>query len=393
MSRPRLELGTWGKITRTEVAEGKWRARARFRDFTGKTKQVESYGPSGAKAERKLLANLRGRVESAGDTISGNTTVTALGKIWTENLRGSDDHTEQTLERYESIVEKIIGPALGEYLIIEATVSRVDQFLRALAGKTPGRAKTTKSVLTSMFDLAVRHDALRTNPVREVRLPARKRKPVKALTIDEVSELREGLRKWQGAEGVKGPRRSSELLDVVDVMLGTGMRIGEVLALRWSDVDLGDHPSLTVTGTLVPIKDKGLTRQAHTKTASGYRVLTLPAFVVDVLLRRSVEAIPTETNAVFPSGAGTWKWPNNYRRTLRAALKELETTTSITPHVFRKSVATLIDAEATLEAAAAVLGHSGTGVTSAHYVAKAATAPDMSSILDQFGRKSNEKDG
>ncbi|GAA1524403.1 tyrosine-type recombinase/integrase [Brevibacterium permense] len=285
----------------------------------------------GAKAERKLLANLRARVESAGDTITGNTTVTSLGKIWTESLQGSDDHTEQTLERYESIVEKIIGPALGEYLIIEATVSRVDQFLRALAGKTPGRAKTTKSVLTSMFDLAVRHDALRTNPVREVRLPARKRKPVKALTIDEASELREGLRKWQGAEGVKGPRRSAELLDVVDVMLGTGMRIGEVLALRWSDVDLGDHPSLTVTGTLVPIKDKGLNRQGHAKTASGYRVLTLPTFVVDVLLRRSVEALPTETNAVFPSGAGTWKWPNNYRRSLRAALKELETTTSITP--------------------------------------------------------------
>ena len=60
MSRPRLELGTWGKITRTEVAEGKHRARARFRDFTGKTKQVEAYGPSGAKAERQLLANLRG---------------------------------------------------------------------------------------------------------------------------------------------------------------------------------------------------------------------------------------------------------------------------------------------------------------------------------------------
>ncbi|GAA1524390.1 hypothetical protein GCM10009690_29770 [Brevibacterium permense] len=61
--------------------------------------------------------------------------------------------------------------------------------------------------------------------------------------------------------------------------------------------------------------------------------------------------------------------------------------------MFRKSVATLIDAEATLEPAAAVLGHSGTGVTSAHYVAKAATAPDMSSILDQFGRNAKEKDG
>lgn len=62
-------------------------------------------------------------------------------------------------------------------------------------------------------------------------------------------------------------------------------------------------------------------------------------------------------------------------------------------HVFLKSVVTLIDAEATLEAAAAVLGHSGTAVTSKHYVAKTSAAPDMSSVLNQFGQNQNEKDG
>lgn len=183
------------------------------------------------------------------------------------------------------------------------------------------------------------------------------------------------------------------MLDVVDVMLGTGLRISEVLALRWEDVDPGEHPTLTVSGTLVDLKKKGLQRQSHTKTSSGFRILTLPAFAVEVLGRRRLNMIPTETNAVFPSGAGTWKWPNNYRRTLRDALKTIEGQGGISPHVFRKSVATLIDAEATLEAAAAVLGHSGTAVTSRHCVAKAAAAPDMSAILDRFGRVRNEKDG
>ncbi|GAA4284831.1 hypothetical protein GCM10022261_23620 [Brevibacterium daeguense] len=141
------------------------------------------------------------------------------------------------------------------------------------------------------------------------------------------------------------------------------------------------------------IDGKGLHRQGHAKTESGYRILTLPAFVIEVLLRRSVASIPTEINAVFPSGAGTWKWPNNYRRTLRTALESMEQGGRITPHVFRKSVATLVDAEATLEAAAAVLGHAGTGVTSAHYVAKPAAAPDVSSILERFGEGRNENGG
>lgn len=393
MPRPRLELGTWGKITRTEIAESKWRARARFRDFTGGTKQREAYGDSGAKAERNLLKALRAEVESAGDSITGNTTVAVLSTIWKTDPDLTNNCSEQTIERYSDSLEHHILPALGEYMLMEVTVSRVDQFLRSLAVSTPGLAKTARTVLNGMFKLAVRHDALRSNPVRDVRLPNQKKQPVQALTVDEVGALREGLRKWQQGTGYRGPRRGSELLDVVDVMLGTGLRISEVLALRWGDVDLGERPTVTVSGTLVYLRKQGLRRQSHTKTSSGFRILTLPAFVVEVLFRRSVSAISTETNAVFPSGRGTWKWPNNYRRSLREALKTMQDYGGISPHVFRKSVATLIDAEATLEAAAAVLGHSGTAVTSKHYVAKAAAAPDMSAILDRFGQNRNEKDG
>ena len=79
-----------------------------------------------------------------------------------------------------------------------------------------------------------------------MRLPSKPKKPVEALTVDEVVAFRDGLRKWQDSTGYRGPRRGTELLDVVDVMLGTGLRISEVLALRWEDVDLGERPTLTV---------------------------------------------------------------------------------------------------------------------------------------------------
>lgn len=328
MPRPRLELGTWGKITRTEIADNKWRARARFRDFTGRTKQREAYGESGAKAERNLLKSLRNEVESAGDTITGSTTVTALSKIWLADPDLTENCTAQTVERYTDSVNQHVLPALGVYMLMEVTVSRVDRFLRNLAASTPGLAKTARSVLNGMFKLAMRHDAIRSNPVRDVRLPSKPKRPVEALTVDEVSALREGLRGWQEEAGYRGPRRGSDLLDVVDV-----------------------------------------------------------------LLRRRVEAIPTETNAVFPSGKGTWKWPNNYRRSLREALKTIEDGGGISPHVFRKSVATLIDAEATLEAAAAVLGHSGTAVTSTHYVKKATAAPTCRRSTINSGRTETKKMG
>ena len=393
MPRPRLELGTWGRITRKEIAENRWRARARFRDFTGKTKQREAYGASGAKAERNLLRALRSEVDSAGDSIAGSTTVTALSKLWLADPDLTENCTAQTVERYTDSLNRHVLPALGEYMLMEVTVSRVDRFLRNLAVVDAGE-REDREVSAQRHVQAC--GSSRRCPVESgagLRLPSKPKKPVAAMSVDEVGALREGLRAWQDGVGYRGPRRGSDLLDVVDVMLATGLRISEVLALRWGDVDLGDQPTLTVSGTLVYLKKKGLLRQSHTKTSSGFRILTLPAFAVEVLLRRSVEAIPTESNAVFPSGKGTWKWPNNYRRTLRAALKDIESDGQISPHVFRKSVATLIDAEATLEAAAAVLGHSGTAVTAKHYVKKATAAPDMSEILDRFGKNRNEKDG
>lgn len=208
MSRRGSSSVPGGKITRTEISESRWCARARFRDFTGRTKQREAYGGSGAKAERNLLKTLRAEVETAGDSITGNTTVAALSKIWKTDPDLTNNCSEQTVERYSDSLDRHILPALGEYRLMEVTVSRVDRFLRTMAATTPGLAKTARSVLNGMFKLAVRHDAMRSNPVRDVRLPAKAKAPVKALTVDEVTGLREGLRKrQQGGTGYGGPRR------------------------------------------------------------------------------------------------------------------------------------------------------------------------------------------
>lgn len=236
-----------------------------------------------------------------------------------------------------------------------------------------------------MFGLAARHDAITHNPVRETKLPARQRPAVIALSLDEVQALRRGVYAWQTEPGTHGPKRAPDLLDLVDVLLGTGLRIGEVCALRWDDVDLGaEHPSIVVSGTVVRVKGKGLTRQAHPKTSSGFRRLILPAFVVETLFRRQVEAQPNPWNVVFPSAAGTLRDPHNVRRQWRDA-RTAAGFEWVSPHTFRKTVATLVDRSRDTESAAALLGHSGTAVTHAHYVQKMHEAPDLSNVLSQLG--------
>ncbi|MGO2861383.1 MAG: phage integrase central domain-containing protein [Brevibacterium sp.] len=148
-----------------------------------------------------MLKTLRTDVESAGDSITWNTTVAALSKIRLAVPDLTATCTEQTIERYKDSLNQHVLPALGEYLLVEVTVSRVDRFLRNLAASTPGLAKSARPVLNGMFMRAVRHDAIRSNPVGDVRLPSKPKKPVEALTVDEVGVLREGLRNWQDGTG------------------------------------------------------------------------------------------------------------------------------------------------------------------------------------------------
>ena len=157
-----------------------------------------------------------------------------------------------------------------------------------------------------------------------------------------------------------------------------------MMAWRWEYVDLDtEHPSLTISGTVTRYKGQPLFRQDHTKTAAGYRTVALPHFVVETLKRMRAERQPWPQDFLFPSAAGTVRSPNNFRRQWRDA-REGSGYEWVTPHVFRKTVATIIDREYSSKDAAAQLGHSGSVITEKHYIEKAAIAPDLTKALEKF---------
>jgi integrase len=237
-----------------------------------------------------------------------------------------------------------------------------------------------------MFALAVRHGALATNPIRDIgRLPSRHR-TVEALTVEDLDRVRAAIRAWQQpVPGKSGPRHTSDLADIVDLLLATGARIGEILALRWNDLDLDPAaPTVTICGTLVYLKGIGLFRQEWTKSEAGFRTVVLPRFAVTVLARRQEAKTDNDHDAIFCTRNGTWLAPNNVRRQWRQARADtgLEW---VVPHTFRKTVATLLDREGHSQAATAQLGHSSEDVTKTYYIAKATAAPDVSTVLQTLG--------
>ena len=113
----------------------------------------------------------------------------------------------------------------------------------------------------------------------------------------------------------------------------------------------------------------GVFRQAHPKTHESNRVIAVPPFAAEVIRRRlALVAVDDEEAPLFQSRKGAPLTPNNSRRTFRAILAsagmdEME----ITPHAFRRTAATLLANEVSMEAAADVLGHTSTSTTKEHY--------------------------
>jgi integrase len=121
----------------------------------------------------------------------------------------------------------------------------------------------------------VNTDVLFRNPAEQVKPPRSPRKEIAILTKPEVAAL------LRTAE-------QSPLYLLVLVAITTGMRRGELLALRWSDLDL-KVARLTVNQSLEQVGGK--TTFKSPKTATGRRTITLPAIAVEALAaHRKVQA-------------------------------------------------------------------------------------------------------
>lgn len=384
MGRPPLPVGTWGEITVTALPSGGYRARARYRDHDGRTRQVERRGPTKGAARRALTSHLAERTTPAADELTASTRVKSVSEIWMDE---NGKLAAATRRRYREVLDDHVLPALGALTVAECTVTRVDRFLKATAKSTgPATAKLARTVLSGVLGLAVRHGAITANPVRDVAgIDTRPKDEPRALTPDEIATARDAIRRWQAGEPVNGKARrgrppTQDLLDLVDTMLGTGARIGEVLAIRWSDVDL-EAGTVLIAGTTAKDDAGQLVRQEHPKTSSSRRVLNLPQPVVDLMLRRRVNmTVGNAGDLVFPSAAGTVRDAGSVRKQLTKVLAPVGLGW-VTPHSFRRTVATALDRAADTETAAAQLGHDGTDVTRRHYVQPTHKGPEVQPIL------------
>jgi integrase len=372
VARPRTPIGTFGAIEFTNMPNGTVRARVRFRDHDGQVRRVEASDSTRKLSEHRLkekLANRRGPTRGIGE-LGPDSSFGRLIDVWLGDLDLEGKLAPSTRALYERNMRQLVLPAFEHFSLREITVSRVDQFIKTLATtKSYSTAKQARTVLSLALGLAVRYEAIPKNPVRDT---VRLRKPpttAMALTVEQVEAIRRAVRSWRRESGLAGPKPDGQLEQIIEVMLGTSARIGEVLAIRKCDVDVTVTPAtVRICGTIVSPKGKPTHRQHHPKSQKSTRTVSVPSFAAEVLRQRLVLIAGEEPeHLIFSSRNHTPLTTNNVRRRLRAVLDEAGIT-GVTPHSFRRTVATVIDRAGGADLAAEMLGHTSSEITKQHYI-------------------------
>jgi integrase len=203
-----------------------------------------------------------------------------------------------------------------------------------------------------------------------------------ALTANELRDL---LAKLRASEKCQ----RHDLVEPITLFIATGLRISELLGLQWADFD-ESAATLTITGKVIRAAGKGLMRIDETKTAAGRRTLPLPSFAAIVLAARRGLPYLGQQPMIFPSTAGTYRDPDNFRARWIEVRSDLGVP-SLTTHSFRKTVATLIDDEGlSARIGADHLGHSRISMTQDKYMARGRVHTAVADLLD---RTVGEADG
>jgi integrase len=368
--RPRTPIGTHGAVN-TRRAGSLVVAETRVRDLDGRLRQVRASGPTAAAARTRLMERVRERpsLPSSG-VLRPASSFADLADLWLADLQ-LRDLAGNTKENYRTCLRLHVRPAFEHYTLAEVTTGRVEWFLAKQAKVSPSQAKQTRTMLSMLFGYALRHDAVPRNPVEGTSQLRRVRATPQALTLEEIAAIRAAAATWRSEPGLPGPKPDGQVRDIIEVLLGTAMRPGEVLALRPCDIE--DRPTgmiASVNGTVVQRKGSGAERQSRPKTDASIRRLPVPEFAAAVL-RRRVGAMPGDapTRTIFASRSGSPLSPYNVRRTFREFLQLADLGGSgISLRWYRRTGATVIARGIGTDAAAAFLGHTSTMITEGHYI-------------------------
>ncbi|MFL0409672.1 tyrosine-type recombinase/integrase [Microbacterium paludicola] len=380
--RPRADgaatsrTGRARKVNVRQRTPQRWGAAASGRTLAGERIDLTAAGATEQEARDNLLKKFEVKVGGSPTGLNADSTLHEAAQAWLATKEpGLSRIQPSTYNTYKSLARRLSVTA-GAVKLSRLTTPLVDDLVRReWKSKGPAAAKAMRKTLSMVAKEAIRLGAIPYDPVDKASpLPAAEKRE-SSLTAEGWCEVITAMEQWRGRR-TKGGRAVAwvRLRDVLSVCLGLGIRVGEALALRWSDIDFDDG-SVRITGTIVQVTGQSVFRQPHTKSRKD-RFLPMSALARATLSHRKQTQPSSRLDAVFPSEADTWLAVDRIEKAMRAfrdATPDLWERLDIplgdvTTHLMRRSAATMVERAGGLGLASSLLGHANEQVTRAHYV-------------------------
>ena len=318
---------------------------------SGKTKFGYVYGRQYQAVRNALLVKKAEQVENRGPELGRRTTLAQWMDRWLA-VEMRYCVKPSSFQTYERIYRKHILPRLGELDIAGIDQLAIQGFLDALsrAGLSESTIRGVYRLLSAGIRSAQEAGLIRKTPCRKIRLHAQENREQRVLNLREQDQLRSVA--IESAE--------------IPVLLGlyAGMRLGEICALKWSDVNW-EKGAVAVRRTVQRLYD-GEGEAAHTvlvagmpKSARSCRVLPLPGFILELLQKLREGA---QSDYVFGKGERAAE-PRTMQRQFQR-LAQRAGVQDVHFHTLRHSFATrLIEIGVDIKTVSTLLGHSSAKTT------------------------------
>ena len=189
----------------------------------------------------------------------------------------------RTYEQYSDLVRKRLLPELGEYDMDDLDARIIQKYIVGLSlhgnrrtgkGLAPNSINSVILVLHSSLSMAHLLGLTKDNHVNKIKRPKTTEKPVESFTVEEQKKIEQII--------LKG--KKDKLFGII-ICLYTGLRIGELLALEWNDID-SVNKEISVFKTCYDGKDENgkYCRMTGTpKTENSKRIIPMPKQLVPFL--------------------------------------------------------------------------------------------------------------
>ncbi|MDO3110422.1 tyrosine-type recombinase/integrase [Mycobacteroides abscessus] len=354
-----------GEASYRQRDDGRWEGRIQLVDDRGEKHRPSAYGKTKALAKKALQEKID-RINAGLAVVDSRSTVAVVARRWCEVTLQASPRKRATKDLYDNRSRLHIEQGhLAEITLNRLTAVHIEEWILAERGLgvAPSSQRTDYAVLRAILDAAVRDKLVAKNVCTQVKRPSVPRKEAAHLEPAQVAAL------------LAETSDSSHSLPI-RMLARTGARRGEILALRWKDIDLA-RGTVTVAGTMSG-SGKKLRREPEAKSASAHRPLPIGPDLVEELRawrkqqqRHRAEAMNLWEDVeglVFTTEFGRPLDPRNVLRTVQTAAKKLGLPADTGVHTLRHSAATaLLEGGAHLKLVSSILGHSDTSITANIY--------------------------